>query len=99
MMPPPSDPISSTDSDIFERRSADRTFINREALIFFMGHAGVHSCNVRDASNDGAGIRLNGAKIVPDDFGISFDNFRTMHRCRLVWRCNDFLGVAFEHDK
>ena len=42
-------------------------------------------------TNDGAGIRLNSLNIVPSDFGISFDNFRTMRRCRLIWRCGDFL--------
>jgi hypothetical protein len=30
------------------------------------------------------------------DFDISFDNFRTMRRCRLIWREGDFVGAAFE---
>jgi hypothetical protein len=46
--------------------------------------------------NLGACIRLNGLSIVPSEFGISFDSFRTMHLCRLVWRQGDFLGVAFQ---
>jgi hypothetical protein len=82
--------------DLFERRSKGRTAINRNALMFFMGHAAVHPCCVRDITNDGAGIRLNGLNIVPSDFGISFDNFHTMRRCRLIWRDGDFLGAAFE---
>jgi hypothetical protein len=28
-----------------------------------------------------AGLRLNGLNIVPSEFDISFDNFRTMRRC------------------
>jgi hypothetical protein len=44
----------------------------------------------------GAGLRLNGLNIAPSDFGISFDNFETMHRCRLIWRDGDFVGAAFE---
>jgi hypothetical protein len=95
-MSPPSDPTFSRDDEAFERRLSGRTVINRGALMFFMGHAGVHSCCVRDVTNDGAGIRLTGLNIVPSDFGISFDNFRTMRRCRLIWRCGDVLGVAFE---
>jgi len=39
---------------------------------------------------------LNGLNIVPSEFGISFDSFRTMRRCRLVWRDGDFVGAAFE---
>jgi hypothetical protein len=44
----------------------------------------------------GAGLRLTGLNIVPSEFGISFDNFRTMRRCRLIWRDGDFVGAAFE---
>ena len=92
----PIDPTSSPEDDLFERRSQGRTVINRSALMFFLGHAGVHSCLVRDITNAGAGIRLNGLNILPSDFGTSFDNFRTMRRCRLVWRRDDFVGAAFE---
>ena len=95
-MSPSDDPTFSPDDDVLDRRSKGRTVINRGALMFFVGHAGVHSCCVRDVTNDGAGIRLNGLNIVPSGFGISFDNFRTMRRCRLIWRCGDFLGAAFE---
>jgi hypothetical protein len=34
--------------------------------------------------------------ILPSEFGISFDNFRTMRRCRLIWRDGDSAGAAFE---
>jgi hypothetical protein len=86
----------SEEDDLFERRSKGRTAINRDALMFFAGHADVHSCTVRDVTNDGAGIRLSGLNILPSEFGISFDRFRTMRLCRLVWRDGDFVGATFE---
>jgi hypothetical protein len=79
-----------------ERRSLGRTKINRGVLMHFAGCEGVHACCVRDVTNLGAGIRFNGLTIVPFEFGISFDNFRTMRRCRLIWRDGDFVGVVFE---
>jgi hypothetical protein len=79
-----------------ERRAVGRTTINRDVLMFFMGQDRVHPCCVRNVTNQGAGIRLNGLNIVPSEFGISFDNFCTMRRCRLMWRDGDFVGVAFE---
>jgi hypothetical protein len=79
-----------------ERRAVARTKINRDVLMFFMGQDRVHPCCVRNVTNHGAGLRLNGVNIVPSDFGISFDNFRTMRRCRLIWRDGDFVGAAFE---
>ena len=79
-----------------ERRVVGRTLINRGVLLHFAGCDGVHGCCVRDVTNLGAGIRLNGLNIVPSEFGVSFDNFRTMRRCRLIWRNGDFAGVTFE---
>jgi hypothetical protein len=78
-----------------ERRAVGRTTINRGVLMFFAGQEGVRACCVRNVTNHGAGL-LNGLTIVPSGFGISFDNFRTMRRCRLIWRDGDFVGVAFE---
>ena len=77
-----------------ERRSIGRTIINRPALLFFTGQSGVHGCCVRDITNHGAGIRLNGLNMVPLDFDVSFDNFRSVRRCRLIWREGDFVGVT-----
>jgi hypothetical protein len=79
-----------------ERRAVGRTTINRGILMYFAGREGVQACCVRDVTNRGAGIRLNGLNLVPSDFGISFDNFRTMHRCQLIWREGDFIGSEFE---
>jgi hypothetical protein len=87
---------SLQNDDIVERRSKGRTVINRDALIFFKGNEAVHSCCVRNVTNDGAGIRLNGLNVMPFDFGISFDRFRSMRRCRMIWREGDFLGAIFE---
>jgi hypothetical protein len=77
-----------------ERRAIGRTIINRHALLFFAGQSGVYGCCVRDVTNHGAGIRLNGLNMVPLDFDISFDNFHSVRRCRLIWRDGDFVGVA-----
>jgi hypothetical protein len=81
----------------FDRRSIGRTKICKGALLFFGETTCVHSCTVRDITNLGAGIRIEqDLKIVPLDFALSFDNFRTIRMCRLIWRQGDFLGVAFE---
>jgi hypothetical protein len=35
--------------------------------------------------------------VLPPNFELSFDNFRSIHKCRLIWRDGDSLGVAFEN--
>jgi hypothetical protein len=78
-----------------ERRAVGRTRINRDVLMFFAGQEPEHACCVRDVTNQGAGLNLNGLNIVPSEFGISFYRFRTMRLCRLTWRDGDFVGVAW----
>ena len=80
----------------FERRSIGRTKISKGASLFFNEKTGVHPCTVRDITNLGASFRTQDLKVVPLDFALSFDNFRTVRMCRLIWRQDDFLGVAFE---
>jgi hypothetical protein len=79
-----------------ERRAVSRTTINRAALMYFAGPELVHPCCVRNISDYGAGLRLEGLNIIPSEFGISFDDLCTMRLCRLVWRDGDFVGVVFE---
>jgi hypothetical protein len=82
-----------------ERRAIGRTRINRGALLFFSGQVGVVGCSVRDVTNEGAGIRLDRLPVIPIDFKLSFDNFRTMRNCHLVWREGDFVGVSLDREK
>jgi hypothetical protein len=76
-----------------ERRLASRVMFERNALLFFAGQPGLFGCSVRDVTNSGARICLNGLCILPVEFNLSFDNFRTTRWCRLVWRNDDFVGV------
>jgi hypothetical protein len=56
----------------------------------------VETCTVRDVTNLGAGIRLHERQVVPVNFDLSFDNFRTNRKSRLIWRERDFVGIVFE---
>jgi hypothetical protein len=64
----------------FERRSVGRTKIMKGALLSFSKKAGVQSCTVRDVTNLGAGIRAQNLQIVPLNFELSFDGFRTVRK-------------------
>jgi hypothetical protein len=81
----------------FERRSIGRTKIAKGALLFFNGQTGARSCGVTDITNVGAGIRTQDLPVLPLGFELSFDNFRSIRKCRLIWREGDFVGVAFEN--
>ncbi len=57
---------------------------------------GQQSCLVRDVTNVGAGIRTQDLPLLPLHFELSFDNFRSARKCRLIWREGDYIGIAFE---
>jgi hypothetical protein len=80
-----------------DRRSIGRTRIAKAALLFFGGQTGVRSCGVTDITSAGAGIRTQGLAVLPLNFELSFGNFRTIRKCRLIWRDGNFLGVTFEN--
>ena len=82
---------------LIERRSVGRMPSSKGVLLFSSTQRGVFTGVVTDLSNVGACIRLNGANLFPLEFQLSFDNFRTVRRCRLIWRRDDFLGVAFDN--
>ena len=81
----------------FERRSVGRIRTAIGALLFFSAQSGAHSCTIRDFTNVGAGIRVQDLPILPLNFALSFDAFRTMLGCRLIWRQGEFIGLAFEN--
>ena len=84
------------DEELFERRSIGRAKIAKGALLFFDQKIGVFSCAVRDITSVGAGIRVQRLNVIPLTFELTFDNFRTVRPCRLIWRQNEFLGVTFQ---
>ena len=82
---------------LIERRSVGRTAASKGALLFFSTQRGVFACEVHDVTNLGARIKLSGLNVLPPNFELSFDNFRTVRKCRLIWRRGDLIGIAFEN--
>jgi len=80
-----------------ERRSIGRTTISKSALLFFDARRGISACLVRNITNGGAGIQLRDVNALPPDFELTFDSFRTIRRCRVIWRQGDVVGVAFQN--
>ena len=78
-----------------DRRLTERRNVYSSALLSIPPIKTVHSCDVRDLSKTGLGLRLNGLSLLPDEFNLSLDGFRSTLVCRLIWRDSDFVGVSF----
>jgi hypothetical protein len=79
------------------RRSIERDFRNKSALLFFSGQAGVHACYVRNITAIGASIRVDRLNLLPLIFLLSLDKIESVRTCRLKRRDGDFVGLAFEN--
>ena len=76
-----------------DRRSAGRSIIGRGALLFFDGQPGTRGCSIVDFSHRGVKLRTHDLPVLPVFFKLTFDNFITVQKCRLIWRKGDFIGA------
>ena len=67
-----------------------------DGLLFFRGGRELHTCAAYNFTETGARIHSNRLRLLPINFYVTFDNFRTIGRCRLAWRYRDHVGVVFE---
>jgi hypothetical protein len=82
--------------DEFERRASERTPSNRGALLRVQGINDLFAFTVRNASDRGIGMRLHhNLLLLSIDFDMSENSFRTVRRCRLIWRHSHFAGAEF----
>jgi hypothetical protein len=63
-------------------------------FLFFSGE--VRTCVSYEVSQTCAQLHSDGLGLLPEDFYVTFDDFFTVGKCRLVWRDRDEIGVAFE---
>ena len=88
-------PGNGTQSVQVERRLLKRTRVSRNAKIIVPLRWPVIFCTVENITGAGACLKLASTFGVPDTFDLTFEHGRTRRWCRVVWRTDDKLGVAF----
>jgi hypothetical protein len=76
-----------------ENRRAIRRRVLKSATIEF--DRGAYSCAVRDLSDTGANLDVPHALAIPHEFTLTMETGQPRH-CRVIWRKENRLGVAFE---
>lgn len=94
-MSPTSAIIQDNEWDGIERRRAARKLVWQTVLLSLRGQIAHQPCAIRDLTALGAGLDLEGFTLLPTEFNLSFDSFRTSFACRLIWRNGDRGGVEF----
>lgn len=79
-----------------ERRNHRRVRTLLGARIVFGRHYLTMDCVIRDLTPDGARLRLPSTVGVPATFHLLLDRDQRERRCKVIWRSETELGVAFE---
>jgi hypothetical protein len=66
-----------------------------DGLLFFEGGRELRIV-AYDVSRTDAVVHADGLGLLPTHFYITFDDFLTVGKCQLAWRCRDDIGVVFE---
>ncbi len=78
-----------------DRRTIKRTRVLRGAKIIVPRRSPVIHCTVQNINNGGACLKLANTYGLPETFDLTFEHGRTRRSCRVIWRTDDKLGVAF----
>ena len=78
-----------------DRRDVKRTRILRSAKIILPHKTTVIHCTVQNITSGGACLRMANTYGLPDTFELTFEQGRTRRACRVAWRTDDMIGVAF----
>jgi hypothetical protein len=79
-----------------DRRTVQRTRVLRCAKIIVPRRSPVIHCTVQNITGVGACLKLANTYGLPPTFELTFEHGRTRRTCRVVWRTETKLGVAFE---
>jgi hypothetical protein len=78
-----------------ERRKAQRRRVLKCGIIAF-NRAGGISCVVRNLSPEGACLVVVNPIGIPDRFTLAVATDNLQLPCRVIWRRDDRIGIAFE---
>jgi PilZ domain len=78
-----------------ETRIAPRYRVSKAATIKFVGGPPIN-CVVRNLSNTGAAIEVPNQGMLPERFMLDMPDDRLRLACRIVWRAEYRIGVAFD---
>jgi hypothetical protein len=83
-----------------ERRAIGRTRVDASGSVLPIGQYKLFECDVLDLTDHGARLDVGRlGNVLGDEFDFSFDNFRTIRKCKKIWHQASFIGVAFVKEK
>ena len=82
------------DQDIIRKVTTEHRLLLKAGTIEFGG--GAMDCTVRNLSETGAALEVTSPLFIPDRFTLFVKNGQLKRPCRIVWRKEKRIGVAFD---
>jgi len=77
-----------------DRRAAQRRRVLKSASIEFDG--GTVECVLRNISETGAALQVDRRVSIPHEFRLTVPHGEIQRNCRVVWRKDALIGLAFD---
>jgi hypothetical protein len=88
--------MADVENKVEDRRTLQRTRVQRNAKIIVPRRSSVISCTVQNINSSGACLKMANTGGLPETFDLTFEHGRTRRSCLVVWRTSDKVGVKFE---
>jgi PilZ domain len=79
-----------------ERRRFKRHIVQKAAKVIFDRCEALMDCTVHDLSVGGACIQIENSATIQNEVELTFDAGRTLRACRIAWRSEARIGLAFK---
>lgn len=66
--------------------------------MFFNRRRGVFTCELRDITDVGIGLRLNDPDVIAPTFNVTLDNFSSVRLCQVIWPRGRYIGAIFRQN-
>ena len=78
-----------------DRRKTARTRTYLGGVLAFQERYATLDCTIRNLSDEGARITVDGSAILPDEFDLAVSRNDRAYRAKLIWRSASEAGLAF----
>ena len=85
----------TSDDLAMEKRSAARLRTLKAGRIILNKGSSTLDCTLRNLSETGAAIEVASTIGIPEEFDLQILADKSVHRCHVVWRTMDRLGLHF----
>lgn len=92
----PSPQQAASDMAMEDKREHERRRVLKGGKIVFNGGRSAIDCTIKNLSAGGATLQVESPLGIPDTFELVVHQDNTIKSCRMAWKKENLIGVAFQ---